>query len=60
MMVPRRVAAYWEDDSAYHTVIFGRTSLTKSHPEFPNVQMAAVRAVIDRRYPMLGSPAGDS
>lgn len=40
-------------------MIFGGTSLTKSDREFLNVQMAAVRVVIDHRYPTLGFPAGD-
>jgi hypothetical protein len=50
--------AYWEDDDAFHTVIFGGTAAIESDPEFLAAQMAAVREVIARTYPELGFATG--
>jgi hypothetical protein len=38
-------------------VIFGGTSATPDQPAFLDVQMDAVRKVIERSYPELGFPA---
>lgn len=46
--------AYWEDDDAYHTVLFGGTAVQGSNPAFLSAQLAATRAVIAQRYPDLG------
>ncbi len=53
--------AYWEDDDAFHTVMFGGTSHAGGDQDFLAAQMEAVRAVIGRSYPRLGfSAAGDA
>jgi hypothetical protein len=49
--------AYWEDDTAYHTTIFGGTLGEGSEEDFLGVQLDAVRTVIERSYPTLGFPA---
>jgi hypothetical protein len=46
--------AYWEDDAAYHTVIFGGTAALDADPAFLSAQMDAVRRVIEESYPTLG------
>jgi hypothetical protein len=50
--------AYWEEEDAYHTVIFGGTAPVGAEPTFLAVQMDAVDAVIERSYPGLGFAAG--
>jgi hypothetical protein len=51
----RILMAYWEDDDAYHTIIFGGTVPSAGgDPRFLEAQMAAVRAVIERSYATLG------
>jgi hypothetical protein len=57
--IPVRVDAvidmsYWEDDEAYHTVIFGGTAHAGANPEFLQTQLQATRAVITSEYPDLG------
>ncbi len=46
--------AYWEDDAAFHTVIFGGTAPTGRDPAFLAGQMEASKAVIEGTYPKLG------
>ncbi|MEJ7584469.1 MAG: hypothetical protein WKF43_10385 [Acidimicrobiales bacterium] len=46
--------AYWEDDTAYHTVMFGGTAQAGSDPGFLDAQVAATRAIIEEDYPALG------
>lgn len=46
--------AYWEDDAAYHTVLFGGTAVQGSDPRFLATQLAATKAVIATHYPDLG------
>lgn len=46
--------AYWEDDEAFHTTIFGGTLTEGTDPEFLAVQLDAVRTVMERSYPELG------
>jgi hypothetical protein len=46
--------AYWEDERAFHTLIFGGTAATDSDPGFLAAQMAAVETVIERGYPERG------
>ncbi len=48
--------AYWEDDEAYHTVIFGGTANVRTDPKFLQLQLDATRAVIRSKYPDLGFP----
>lgn len=52
--------AYYEDDQAYHTLIFGGSAPGDGDPtlaaEFLQVQLAAVQAVIAQSYPTLGFP----
>jgi len=45
---------YREDDAAFHTLIFGGTAPVGADPAFLEAQLAAVRAVIERRYPDAG------
>jgi hypothetical protein len=52
----RAYMAYWEDEEAFHTVIFGGTSATRERPTFLDAQMHAVRALIEQNYPELGFP----
>lgn len=46
--------SYWEDDEAFHTVIFGGTAPTGADPGFLAAQMDASRNVLERTYPKLG------
>jgi hypothetical protein len=46
--------AYWEDDAAFHTVLFGGTAATGADPAFLAAQIQATRAVIAASYPDLG------
>ena len=52
--------AYYEDDQAYHTLIFGGSGPGDGDPnlaaQFLQVQLAAVQAVIAQSYPTLGFP----
>lgn len=50
--------AYWEDEAAFHTVIFGGTAPTGGHPAFLAGQMEAAKKVIGASYPALGFKAG--
>ena len=49
--------AYWEDDQAFHTVMFGGTTPPEAPRAFLDAQLAACRAVIERSYPELGFAA---
>jgi hypothetical protein len=46
--------AYWEDERAYHTLIFGGTAAIDADPSFLAAQMAAVESVIERNYAQQG------
>ena len=46
--------AYWEDERAYHTLIFGGTAAIDADPGFLAAQMAAVESVIERNYAQQG------
>jgi hypothetical protein len=46
--------AYWEDERAFHTLIFGGTAAADADPAFLAAQMAAVESVIERGYPNRG------
>lgn len=46
--------SWWEDDDAFHTVIFGGTASSSADPAFLEAQLAAARTVIERTYPELG------
>jgi hypothetical protein len=46
--------SYWEDDEAYHTVIFGGTARSGTDPKFLEAQLQATRTVITSEYPDLG------
>ena len=48
--------AYWEDDAAYHTLMFGGTTDTGKDPNFLDAQVAATRKVIVDHYPTFGLP----
>jgi hypothetical protein len=57
--VPTRVKAivdmaYWEDEVAYHTAIFGGTASVRSDPAFLQAQLQVTKAVIAVDYPDLG------
>ena len=57
--VPTRVnalvdMAYWEDEAAYHTVIFGGTARVGTDPDFLTAQVDATKKVIERFYPDRG------
>ncbi|MHB1534137.1 MAG: hypothetical protein ACYC1D_05905 [Acidimicrobiales bacterium] len=45
---------YWEDSSAFHTVVFGATAAVGTDPAFMEVQQSALQQVITRAYPTLG------
>jgi hypothetical protein len=47
---------YWDDEEAYHTVIFGGTARTGSNPKFLAAQLGATQALIRSEYPHLGFP----
>lgn len=49
--------AYWEDDDAFHTVMFGGTAASDSPPAFLDGQLEAAKRVIERGYPTLGFKA---
>ena len=49
--------AYWEDDDAFHTVIFGGTAPNESDPAFLARQMTEAERVIKRAFPDLGFEA---
>jgi hypothetical protein len=46
--------AYFEDDDAFHTVMFGATAAHPADPDFMAAQLAATRKVIVDSYPNLG------
>lgn len=46
--------AYWEDDEAFHTTIFGGTAPSGANPAFLERQMAAAKHVIAMNYRTLG------
>jgi hypothetical protein len=46
--------AYWEDDEAFHTAMFGGTAPSGSDPAFLAAQMAAAKDVISRSYGEIG------
>jgi hypothetical protein len=46
--------AYWEDERAFHTLIFGGTTAMDADPDFLEAQLAAVESVIERNYPRQG------
>jgi hypothetical protein len=46
--------AYWEDETEFHTVMFGGTAVAGSDPDFLDAQVAATRKVIGSAYPKLG------
>ncbi len=48
--------SYWEDDEAFHTVIFGGTAPNGSDPAFLGRQMEEAGKVIKRGFPDLGFP----
>ncbi len=50
---------YWEDDEAFHTVVFGATARADTDPSFLQTQLAALQAVIEASYPGLGFPLGE-
>ncbi len=50
--------AYWEDEAAFHTVMFGGTAPSDSDPAFLEAQMTASAKVIGASYPALGFTAG--
>jgi hypothetical protein len=52
--------AYWEDDEAFHTTMFGGSARTSTDQGFLECQLAAVRAVIERTHPALGFPLDGS
>lgn len=45
---------YWEDDTTFHTVIFGACAAVGTNPGFIAVQQAALQRVIEQAYPSLG------
>ena len=45
---------YWEDDAAYHTLVFGGTAGVGSDPAFLGDQMSAVAQLIEQSYPTAG------
>jgi hypothetical protein len=46
--------SYWDDEEAYHTVIFGGTARTGTKPEFLRAQLDATQALIASKYQKLG------
>lgn len=50
---------YWEDDEAFHTVVFGGTARAGTDPAFLQTQLSALQAVIETSYPGLGFPPGE-
>lgn len=48
---------YWEDDKAFHTVVFGATARAGTDPTFLQTQLAALQAVRENSYPSLGFPS---
>jgi hypothetical protein len=46
--------AYWEDDEAFHTAMFGGTAPSGADPDFLARQLAAAREVIERSYAGIG------
>jgi hypothetical protein len=46
--------AYWEDDEAFHTTIFGGTAPSGGDPGFLASQLVAARTVIERSYGAIG------
>jgi hypothetical protein len=47
---------YWEDDDEFHTVVFGATARAGTDPSFLQVQLTALRAVMETSYPDMGFP----
>ena len=56
--------AYWEDDEAFHTVMFGGTAPAGGNPAFLARQLSEAKRVIERGFPEIGfsdeRPAGGS
>ncbi len=48
--------SYWEDDTSFHTVIFGGTIQAGKDPAFLGAQLAATEVVMAADYPDLGFP----
>ncbi|MHB1535578.1 MAG: hypothetical protein ACYC1D_13410 [Acidimicrobiales bacterium] len=46
--------SYWEDNTAFHTVIFGASAAVGTDPGFIAVQQTALHQVIEQAYPALG------
>ena len=60
VMSTRLYASYWEDDEQFHTVMFGAAARRDQDEKFLEVQLGAVRHVIETAYPELGFGAGPS
>jgi hypothetical protein len=48
---------YWQDDTGYHTLMFGGTCVVGVDPAFLGAQVAAAAAAITAHYPSRGFPA---
>lgn len=57
-MRTRLYTSYWEDDDAFHTVMFGAATQLGFDEAFLAAQLAAARAVIERSYGELGFKPG--
>jgi hypothetical protein len=52
----RLCMAYWEDEDAYHSLLFGGTAESRTNPLFLRAQVDAVRDLITDHYPTSGFP----
>jgi hypothetical protein len=55
-MATRLYMSYWENEPAFHTVMFGGSALMGTGTDFLDAQLAAGQAVIERSYATLGFP----
>jgi hypothetical protein len=51
------IMAYWKDDTAFHTLMFGGTSLVGADAQFLLDQVKAAKVLIAGHYPGNGFPA---
>jgi hypothetical protein len=51
---------YWDDETAFHTLVFGATAAVGTDPGFIHAQQAALRRIMADAYPMMGFETSDS
>ena len=55
-LVASQLMSYWQDDTAFHTLVFGGTSQVQTDPAFLDAQTAAVKTLMAASFADAGFP----